>query len=153
MAFHPNGRFAYVLSEMAAAVTAFRYDSGRGSLEELQTISTLPNDFTGGKSGAEIAVHPNGRFLYASNRGHDSIAVFAIDPAKGTLTAAGHVPTQGKTPRGFAIDPTGAYLFAANQDSDNVVLFRIDPKTGGLAPAGTVLEVGSPVCVTFAAVQ
>jgi 6-phosphogluconolactonase len=153
MAFRPDGRFAYVVGEMSATVTAFRYDSSRGSLEELQTVSTLPNDFTGAKSGAEIAMHPNGKFLYASNRGHDSIAVFSIDAGKGTLTAVDRVPTQGKTPRNFAIDPTGAYLIAANQDSDNLVVFRIDPKTGGLTPTGDVFETPSPVCVTFAAVR
>jgi 6-phosphogluconolactonase len=153
LAFHPNGRFAYVIDELAATVTALTYDSGRGSLQEFQTISTLPADFTGGKSAAEIAVHPNGKFLYASNRGHDSIAAFAIDPAKGALTAVDRPLTQGKNPRNFAIDPTGAYLFAANQDSDNIVVFRIDPKTGKLAPTGDVLEAGSPVCVIFVAAQ
>jgi 6-phosphogluconolactonase len=95
-------------------------------------------------------VHPDGKFLYTSNRGPDTIAIFRIDAGKGTLTAVERVPTQGKTPRNFAIDPTGGYLFAANQDSDNVVLFRIDKGTGHLTPAGNVLEVGAPVCVVFA---
>ena len=147
LAFRPDGKFAYVVSELAASVVAYRYENG--SLSGLQTISTLPADFAGVKSGAEIAVHPTGRFLYASNRGHDSIAVFHIDPGKGTLTAAGYVPTQGKTPRNFAIDPTGAYLLAANQDSGTVVVFRIDPKTGGLTPNGTTLQIPAPVSLVF----
>jgi 6-phosphogluconolactonase len=148
--FRPDGKFTYVINEMMSTVTTFRYDAGRGSLQELQTLSTLPQGFTGNNSTAEIAVHPNGKFLYASNRGHDSIAIFQIDRANGTLTAAGQVSTQGKTPRSFAIDPTGAYLLAANQDSASVVVFRIDQKTGGLMPIGTVLEIPAPVCITFA---
>jgi 6-phosphogluconolactonase len=112
----------------------------------MQTIAAAP-DFAG-KSGAEIAVHPSGKFLYAANRGHNSIAIFTID-SKGKLTAAGNVPTQGKTPRFFGLDPTGAYLIAANQDSDNIVVFKIDQKTGGLTPTGDVLEIASPVCVAF----
>jgi 6-phosphogluconolactonase len=153
LAFANNGRFAYVLAEMFNNVTAFRYDAARGSLDPFQTVSTLPADFKGTSYGAEIAVHPNGKFLYASNRGHDSIAVFAIDAAKGTLTALDRVPTQGKTPRSFAIDPTGAYLFAAHQDSDSIVVFRIDPKTGIPKATGDVLEAGAPVCVIFVAAR
>lgn len=149
MAFHPQGKFVYLVSEMAATVTAFSYDSAKGGLKELQTISMLPKDFTGTKGAAEIAVDPSGKFLYASNRGHDSIAVFSIDAGKGTLTAVDYVPTEGKNPRNFAIDPTGAYLFAANQDSANVVVFRIDQKTGKLTPTGDKLDVLFPVCVTF----
>ncbi len=146
LTFAPNRRFAYAITEMTASVVAFRY--GGGKFEELQTIPNLPEDFAG-KSGAEIAVHPSGKFVYASTRGHNSIAVFAVDPAKGTLTAVDRTPTQGKTPRNFAIDPTGAYLFAANQDSDNIVVFKIDAKTGKLTASGDVLEAGSPVCITF----
>jgi len=154
LAFHPKGKFAYVVSEMAATVTAFSYDSSKGGLKELQTISMLPKDFTGTKGAAEIAVDPSGRFLYASNRGSaDSIAVFSIDAGKGTLTAVDYVPTGGKNPRNFAIDPTGAYLFAANQDSASVVVFRIDRKTGKLTPTGDKLDVPFPVCVTFLAVR
>jgi 6-phosphogluconolactonase len=104
-------------------------------------------------SGAEIAVHPSGKFVYSSTRGHNSISVFAADPAKGTLTFVDRTPTQGKTPRNFAIDPTGGYLFAANQDSDNIVVFKIDAKTGKLTPSGDVLEAGNPVCVTFVPAQ
>jgi 6-phosphogluconolactonase len=148
-AFHPSGRFAYEINEIASTVTAFAYSLEHGILEEMQTISTLPKEFSGNNSTAEIEAHPNGRFLYGSNRGHNSIAVFTIDSSKGTLTQLEQVPTQGKTPRNFAIDPTGAYLFAANQGSDNIVVFRIDQKTGGLSPTGNVLEVPSPVCVIF----
>jgi 6-phosphogluconolactonase len=153
LAFHPKGKFAYVCNEMSATVTAFSYDSAKGSLKELQTISMLPKDFTGGKAAAEIAVDPSGKFLYASNRGHDSVAVYSIDSNKGTLTAVDYVPTQGKNPRNFAIDPTGAYLFAANQDSASVVVFRIDRKTGRLTPTGDKLDVAFPVCVTFLPVR
>jgi 6-phosphogluconolactonase len=131
-------------------MTTFAYDAARGSLQEIQTVSTLPQGFTGTSSAAEIQVDSDGRFLYASNRGHDSIAAFAIDPAKGTLTPAGHTPTQGKNPRHFAIGPfVPSYLFAANQNSDNIVQFRIDSNTGTLTPTGTVLDVPAPVCVTF----
>jgi 6-phosphogluconolactonase len=147
LAFAPDGRFVYVMNEMAASVTAFRYDNG--ALNELQTLSTLPADFAGPKSGAEIAIHPSGKVLYASNRGHDSIAVFRIDPDKGTLVAAGRVPTQGKTPRNFVIDPMGAYLLAANQDSDTIVIFRIDSKTGGLTPSGNIVHIPTPVSIVF----
>jgi 6-phosphogluconolactonase len=149
LAIHPSGKFVYVINELQSSVTAFAYDARRGALRELQTISTLPKEFAGENSGAELAVHPTGHFLYGSNRGHDSIAVFAIDAAKGTLTPVEHVPTQGKTPRSFEIDPTGSFLFAANQSSDSIVVFRVDPKTGRLTPAGQVLEVPSPVCVKF----
>jgi len=152
-AFGKGGKFAYAINEMALTVTAFQYDAAKGSMTEVQTLTTQPEPFTGAKSGAEIAVHPNGKFLYASNRGPDSIAIFRIDEKTGKLTALERVPTQGKTPRNFAIDPSGKYLFAANQDSDNVVVFRLDPATGHLTPAGNVLDVGAPVCVVFAAVK
>ena len=149
LAFRPDGKFAYVLSEMLSKVVAMRYDAARGTLTEIQTLSTLPEGFTGDNSGAEIAVHPNGRFLYSSNRGHDSIATFRIDDAKGTLTALDRVPTQGKTPRNFAIDPSGRFLLAANQNSGTVVPFRVDPATGALTPAGTTIQVPFPVSVVF----
>jgi 6-phosphogluconolactonase len=152
-AFGKGGKFAYAINEMALTVTAFQYDASKGSLTEVQTLSTQPEPFPGEKSGAEIAVHPNGKFLYASNRGPNSIAVFGIDAKTGKLTSSERVPTQGKTPRSFAIDPSGKYLFAANQDSDNVVVFHLDPTTGNLTPAGNVLDVGAPVCVVFTAVK
>lgn len=145
MAFHPNGKFAYVMTEITDSVVAFSYD-GKGGMQEIQTIPSAPA--APGTSGAEIAVHPSGKFLYTANRGHNSISIFAID-SKGKLTAAGNVPTQGKTPRFFGLDPTGAYLIAANQDSGNIVVFKIDRKTGGLTPTGDALELASPVCVAF----
>ena len=152
-AFHPNGKFAYVVSEMKSTVTAFSYDAANGTLHPLQTVSTLPKDFKGENDDAEIQVHPSGKFLYASNRGHDSITVFAVDPAKGTLTLVEHVSTQGKTPRNFAIDPTGTRLLAANEESDSVVVFSIDPKTGKLIPTGQVLKVAAPVSIVFVKVE
>jgi 6-phosphogluconolactonase len=130
-------------------VTVFQYDTAAGSLREAQTISALPAGFNGANSAAEIAVHPSGRFLYASNRGHDSIAIFRIDPTKGTLTAAGFASTGGKTPRNFAIDPSGKFLLAANQDSGNIVVLRIDQKTGSLTPAGVNVKVPTPVSIVL----
>jgi 6-phosphogluconolactonase len=132
---------------------AFRYDATKGTNEEMQTLSTLPADFKGNSSGAEIFVHRSGNYLYASNRGHDSIAIFRIDLTSGKLTPVGHAATRGKTPRGFGIDPTGTWLFAGNQDSDNMSLFRIDLKTGNLNPVGDPIDVFSPVCVVFAAIK
>ena len=153
LAFHPDGKFAYVLSEMESSVTAFSYQAKSGGLTSLETISALPNDYSGPKEAAEIAVHPSGKFLYTSNRGHDSIAIFAIDEKKGTLKSLGQVLTGGKTPRHFAIDPTGAYLLAENQESNNIVVFHIDAATGNLTPTGQTIEVPSPVCITFVAAQ
>lgn len=152
-AFHPSARFAYAVSEMDSSVTSFSYDPARGALRELQTVSMLPKDFSGKNDAAEIQVHPNGKFLYASNRGHDSIAVFSIDTAKGTLTPVEYVPTQGKAPRYFAIDPTGSRLFVANQNSGNIVVLQIDPVTGRLTATGQVLEIASPVCLRFVATK
>jgi 6-phosphogluconolactonase len=125
---------------MGNIVTMFQYTDATGALTQLGTVSTLPKEFTGRSTSAEIEVDRAGKFLYTSNRGHDSIAQFAIDPKKGTLTPVEYVPTQGKTPRNFALDPTGRYLFAANQDSNNIVLFRVDPNNGKLTPTGTVLD-------------
>ncbi len=152
-AFHPGGRFVFAVNEMGSSISAFSYDAARGSLRELQTISMLPKDFASQSDAAEIEVHPSGKFLYGSNRGHDSIAVFAIEAGKGTLTPVEYVPTQGKTPRNFAIDPTGSYMVVANQDSDNLVVFRMDAKTGRLTPNGKVPDVPSPVCVKFVALE
>ena len=150
-AFHPSGRFGYVINEMGSTVTAFRYDGEKGTLDPLQTITTLPEDFQGVTHTAEVRVHPSGRFLYGSNRGHDSIAVFAIDQETGRLTARGHESTRGKTPRNFEIDPTGTWLLAANQGSDSVVVFRIDPETGALEASGQTADVPMPVCIRMLA--
>ena len=148
-AFHPNGRFAYVINELLSTVTAFAYDAATGTLTELHTITTLPADFTGTNSTAEVQVHPSGKFLYGSNRGHDSLAIFAIDAKTGRLTPVGHQPTGGEIPRNFGIDPTGQYILAANQKSDNVVVFRVDPATGRLTPTGRRITVPTPICVKF----
>lgn len=152
-AFHPTGRFAYVINELSSTVTAFEYDARRGTLGTLQTVSTLPEGFDGRNSTAEVQVHRSGRFLYGSNRGHDSIACFTIDAATGKLTAIDYESTQGRTPRNFGIDPTGRYLLAANQSTDNVVVFRIDHQTGQLRPTGQPLAVPTPVCVKMTSLE
>jgi 6-phosphogluconolactonase len=149
LVFSPDGRFAYSLHEMGSLVTVWAYTAVSGHLAEVQTISTLPADFHGENASAEIAVDAKGRFLYASNRGHDSITVFAIDPGDGRLKVVEHDPTGGRTPRNFAIDPTGRYLFAANQNTNNIVVFAVDPQSGHLTPTGQALDVHSPVCVQF----
>ncbi len=148
-AFDPNGKFGYVINEMRSTVSVFRYEAAAGALRPLRTISTIPYHFTALDESAEIEVHPSGKFLYASNRGHDSIAVFAIDQDNGTLTFVEYASTKGQTPRNFAIDPTGTLIFAANEKSDNIVIFRIDAKSGRLTPTGKVLEIAQPVCVQF----
>ena len=145
--FHPDGRHAYVIEEISSTVTAFAYDAEAGTLKSLQRVSTLPQDFKGASTCAEVQVHPSGKFLYGSNRGHDSIAVFAVDGRMGTLRPLGHTPTQGRNPRNFALDPSGTFLLAANQDGNSIVSFRIDPDTGALAPTGQVCAVSRPVCV------
>jgi 6-phosphogluconolactonase len=148
LAFHPSGKYLFSLNELDSTITAFARDRRNGSLKELQTLTTLPAGFTGTNSGADTHVSSDGRFLYGSNRGHDSIAIFMID-RRGALTAVGHELTGGSTPRNFAIDPTGAFLLAANQKSDNIVVFKLDQKTGRLSPTGHVAQVPSPVCLKF----
>jgi 6-phosphogluconolactonase len=145
--FHPNGKYAYVINELDSTFTAFAYDNERGRLREIETVSTLPEGFTGTNTCADVHVAPSGKFLYGSNRGHDSIATFAINEDTGKLTYVAHEPTQGKTPRNFAIDPTGNFLLAANQNSDTIVTFRIDRTTGKLSPTGDVTRVPMPVCL------
>jgi 6-phosphogluconolactonase len=149
IAFHPGNRYAYIINELGCTVDVFAWDATAGTLAPLQTIATLPAGFTGANTTAEIAVHPSGRFLYGSNRGHDSIAIFAIDPASGMLTMLGNEPTRGKEPRSFAIDPTGTFLLAANQNSSTVVTFRIDQSTGTLSAAGDSAQAPTPVCLLF----
>jgi 6-phosphogluconolactonase len=153
LSFHPNGHFAYVVNELQSSITTFSYDPNRGVLKKLNTVSTLPKGFTGANDGAEIHVHPSGKFLYASNRGHDSIALFSIDSHTGALTLVDYFSTQGKTPRNFEIDPTGKFLFAANQGTNNITVFRIDPMSGRLTPTGHTLQVPSPVCLKFVTVK
>jgi 6-phosphogluconolactonase len=152
-AFHPGNRFAYVINEMGSAVTAFSWDGAKGVLTELQTISTLPPDFKGENNSAHVEVHPSGKFVYASNRGHDSITGFTVAKAKGTLKLIGQTSTQGKTPRNFGIDPTGKFMIAVNQDTNNMIVYRIDQNTGKLTPTGQNLEVGAPVCVKYVPVN
>ena len=145
--FHPGGQYAYLINELNATMIAYAYDSGEGILRELQTVPTLPEGYIGQKQCADIHVAPSGKFVYGSNRGHDSIVIYAIDQSSGRLTYAGHQSTQGKTPRNFAIDPSGTFLLAANQDSSTVVTFRIDPDTGKLSPIGQVTKVPAPACI------
>jgi len=147
--FSADGRYAYVINELDCTVTAFTYDAASGTLTPIQSVPTLPEDFDGQSTCAEVRVHPNGKFLYGSNRGHDSIAVYRIDPDKGTLTFVEHETTDIKTPRNFNMDPTGKYCLVANQGSDSIVVFRIDQNTGALEPTGQKITVGRPVCIRF----
>jgi 6-phosphogluconolactonase len=148
-AFHPNGKYAYVINELDCTITAFAYDAASGALTQIQTITTLPDDFGGSNTCAEVRVHPSGKFVYGSNRGHDSIAVYGVDLAKGTLTFVEHESAGIRTPRNFNIDPTGQFCLVANQGSDSVVVFRIDRKTGALEPTGHSISIAKPVCVRF----
>ena len=147
--FYPNGKFVFAVSELSSTATSFAYDAKKGTLKETGTASTLPPGFSGRNDVAEAAMHPNGKFLYVSNRGNDSIAILSIDPGNRTLSPAGGIPTGGKEPRHFAIDPSGKYLLAENQFSNNIVVFKIDPGTGGLTATGQVVEVPSPVDIAF----
>ena len=150
--FHPNGKNAYVINEIGMAITAFKWDAKKGVLTETQMISTLPPDFAGSREGlstAEVRVHPSGKFVYGSNRGHNTIAVFQVKGDK--LAYVENVGTQGRTPRNFNIDPSGQFLLAENQGSDSIVIFKIDQKTGKLTPTGQTIEVGAPVCIRFLA--
>ena len=152
-AFHPNGKFAYVVDEMKSTVNAFTFDAEHGVLKMMQTVSTLPAGFAGKNDTAELEIHPSGRFVYASNRGNDSIAVYSVNAKTGMLTLVEHTPTGGKTPRSFEIDPTGTRLFAANQESGTINVFSIDSKSGKLTATREVLQVAAPVCVKFAAAE
>jgi len=147
--FHPNGKWVYVINEMGCTVTGFNWNAAKGSLTEFQTISTLPEGFTGTNTCAELQFHPNGKFLYGSNRGHDSLAVFAIDQATGKLTLVERVSSQGKWPRNFTFDPTGKWILCSNHNSDNAVVFRVDGTTGKLTQVGQPVEVPYPFCERF----
>jgi 6-phosphogluconolactonase len=151
LTFDRAGRHVYVLNELDSTVTAFARERTTGALQELKTYPLLPADFNGENTGADIHLTPDGRFLYCSNRGHDSIAAFRVDARAGDLTPAGHTPTGGRTPRNFAVDPTGRFLLVANQHSDSVVTFRIEPSTGALAATGHTAEIPSPVCLKLTA--
>lgn len=149
LAFHPSGGYAYVINELKNTITVFKHDAEKGALEVIQNVDTLPDDFEGNSSTAEIFVHPSGRFLYGSNRGHDSIAVYVINEQTGKLNLVDITPTGGKAPRNFAIDPTGMWLIAANQQTNDLFVFKIDPATGKLTETGQTAKVGAPVCVMF----
>lgn len=149
LAWHPNGRWLYAVQELSNELTAFAWDNARGTPSELQTISTLTPGFEGTNTAAEIGVHPNGRFVYVSNRGHDSIAVFAIEAQSGTLSLIEHVGSGGKTPRYFAFDPSHRWLIVNNQDSDNAVVFRVDARTGKLTPCGAPVRIEKPTSAAF----
>ncbi len=147
LVMHPTGRYAYLINELNSTVTAFRYDRKKGSMKEIQTLSTLPGEFKGVTNCAELQISPLGKFLYGSNRGHDSIVTYTIDPMDGTLRCIGHKSTEGKTPRHFIIDRDGEFLLVANQDTDNLVMFRLDPASGEPSNRGDSIDVPTPVCV------
>jgi 6-phosphogluconolactonase len=149
LAFHPAGKYAFLINELNSTLSVLQYDAARGSFKEQQVVSTLPGDFQGHSTCADVHISPDGRFVYSSNRGHDSLSIHAIDGKSGKLSYVGHASTQGQTPRNFAIDPAGDFLLAANQDSDTIVVFRIDRKSGKLATTGQVASVPTPVCVRF----
>jgi 6-phosphogluconolactonase len=147
IAFHSNAELAFLINELDSTIVAFRYERESGKLTEIQTVPTLPDDFNGESTCADLHIAPSGMFVYGSNRGHDSIVIYKIDPNTGTLAYVGHESTQGHTPRNFAIDPSGTFLLVANQDSDTIVTFRIDPQTGELQSTGQVTQVPTPVCI------
>lgn len=149
LTLHPNGKYVYVINELDSTLTVLKYNEITGTLSQIETLSTLPSDFSGASYCADVHVSRSGKFLYGSNRGHDSIVVFEIDPRTGKLKLIEHVSTGGKWPRNFTIDPTGRYLLVANQRTDNVVTFSIDSQTGRLTPTGHTEEIPSPVCLKF----
>jgi len=151
--FSPNGKFLFVVSELNSTATSFSFDSKKGDLKQVNSVSTLPAEFTGRNDVAEVAIHPSGRFLYVSNRGLDNIAIFDIDLKKGTLSPVGGIPTGGKEPRHFTFDPSGTFLFVENQFSDTIVAFHVDINTGQLTPTGDNVAVPSPVCLKFIAAE
>ncbi|MEI6168509.1 MAG: lactonase family protein [bacterium] len=149
LSFGPGGKFAYLINELDNTIIAFAYEPKTGGLSEIQTISSLPEGYTGETTCAEVRVHPGGKFLYGSNRGHDSIVIYKINPDTGRLTLLGFQNSGIKNPRNFNIDPTGQYCVVANQDANTVIVFRINPESGMLAPTGQAITIGAPVCVRF----
>ena len=149
MVFRPDGRFAYVVNELNSTITAFSYDADAGALKELQTVSSLPEDYDGPNTCAEIGIHPSGKYVYASNRGHDSVVLLAVDREKGTLSYIAEQTSGGKTPRHFGIHPAGTHLAIANQNSDTLLLCRVDEATGRLKPSGVFAEAPTPSCIQF----
>ena len=154
LSFHPSRPFAYLINELDSTVTTYQWDANRttgGALTPVHIIPTTPATFVGDNTGAEIAVAPSGRFVYVSNRGHNSIATFAVDAIDGTLAPIGWEPTQGRKPRFFTLDPAGEMLYVANEDSDTIVAFSLDAGSGKPVPAGLIIATGSPSCVAFSA--
>ena len=149
IAIHPSGKLLYVINELDSTITSFRFDRAGAKLSSLDSVSTLPADFSGKSYCADIHIHPSGRFLYGSNRGHNSIAVFAINPADGKLSVIQHQSTLGNWPRNFALDPSGKFLLVANQNSGNIASLAIDQQTGKLSETRFNLEIPAPVCVKF----
>ncbi|MCA9192545.1 MAG: lactonase family protein [Planctomycetales bacterium] len=149
LAFHPSGKYAFVIEELSSTLSLCSWDDQSGKLNVLQNLSTLPEQFGQSSFTAEVQVHPSGNFVYGSNRGHDSVAIFAFDEAAKALTLKGHMKTGGKTPRNFRISPDGNFLLAENQQSDSIIAFRIDATTGKLAKVGDGVQVGSPCCIKF----
>ena len=148
--FHPTRPYAYVVNEMDSTVNAYHWNSETGALKTFQRIPTTPTTYTGDNTGAEIAVHPSGKFVYASNRGHDSIAIYSVDQSSGMLDHIGWESVQGKKPRFFGLDPNGDHLYAANENSHTIVEFLVDIESGKLKPTGQIIETGSPSCIAFA---
>ncbi len=149
--FHPSGKFAFVINELANTITAFIHNPKTGALTSYQTISTLPKDFKGSSYTAEVVAHPSGKFIYGSNRKGDSIAAFTVNPESGTLAVAGFATEGIKEPRNFIVDPTGKWLLVANQNADTIIVFEIDQKTGVPKPTGISAKVGKPVCLRLLA--
>jgi 6-phosphogluconolactonase len=147
--FHPNGRFLYLANELDSTVTACEWDGEAGRLRPFQKLPTLPGGYEGVNAVADIHLHPSGRFLYVSNRGHDSLAIFSVDHRRGLLDPLGHAPSGGRTPRGFAIDPQGQFILVANQHSGNIAALRLDPQSGQLFPTDHKISIPQPVCVLF----
>jgi 3-carboxymuconate cyclase len=147
--FLPNKPFAYIANELDSTVTTYHYNAETGELKPLQIVPSIPSDFTGNNTAAEIMVAPSGKFVYVSNRGHDSIGIFAVDQSTGKLAPIGWESSQGKGPRFFTLDPLGNFLYAANENSDTIVTFQINHSTGKLTPSGQVIKTGSPVCIIF----
>lgn len=148
LVFHPNGRFMYAIEELSSSITALAVNGETGALTPLQSVPALPEGFDAHASHcSDLQIHPSGKFIYAGNRGHDSLAIYAVDPDTGMMRYVGHQPTGGNTPRNFAIDPTGAFMLVGNQDSDTIVIFRIDQATGTLTPTGHVAEAPTPSCL------
>ena len=149
MAFHPARPFAYVINELDSTVATYEFEPDKGVLKPVQILPTTPSTYTGNNTGAEVVVAPSGRFVYGSNRGHNSIAIFAIDDKSGRLSSVGWEPTQGSTPRFFALDPSGAQLYAANQGTDTIVVFDVNQSTGRLTPTGETVKVMTPTSIAF----